>query len=195
MALRVGDRLRAPHVCGLARLDELVDAVSVLGPQLPELGCDLDQGHARRGRARRDVAVPQRLHSAVHVLARTRHEVHRMERCRVWVVEAVVGRGDRVDGGREQRVCRRVVDPLAVDVATPTIDERRAVLIPGHHRHRGSPQSTRRLGGAIVLSGWSLQVLPRPHRCSSPRARTRRSRTHDSTPPRSAGPDISSTST
>ena len=77
-----------------------------------------------------------------------------MERVRVGVVEAVIGRGDRVDRAREQRMARRVVDALAVDEAAAAVDERRAVLVPGHHGHRGSPPV------AVIHSGWSVQVLP-----------------------------------
>ncbi len=138
MALRVGDRLGAPHVGRLARLDELIDAVAVLRSELAERGRDLDEGHARRSGARGDVAVAEGLHPSVHVLAGLGHEVHRMERVRIGVVEPVVGRGDRVDRAREQRMLRRVVDALAVDEAAPAVDERRAVLVPGHHGHRGS---------------------------------------------------------
>ena len=138
VTLRVGDRLRAPDISRFARLDELVDAVAVLTAQLPERGCDLDEGHARCGRARRDVAVAQRLHTPIHVLTRPRHEVHRMERVGIRVVEAVVGRRNRIDRAREERVARGIADALAVEVAPAAVDERRAVLVPGHHGHRGS---------------------------------------------------------
>ena len=75
-----------------------------------------------------------------------------MERLGISVVEPVVRRGDGVDRRGEQRVRRGIVDALAVDEATAAVDERRAVLVPSHHRHRGFPP---------VRSGWSLQVLPR----------------------------------
>ncbi len=66
-----------------------------------------------------------------------------MERLGIGVVEPVVRRGDGVDRRGEQRVRRGIVDALAVDEATAAVDERRAVLVPSHHRHRGispSPQ-------------------------------------------------------
>ena len=62
-----------------------------------------------------------------------------MERVGIRGVEAVVGRGHRVDRAREQRMRARILDPFTVEIATAAVDERRAVLVPGHHRHGLSP--------------------------------------------------------
>src|SRR5207248_2123866 len=69
VALGVGDRLAAADVLLLAPLEELIDPLAVLGLQLAELRGDLDERHARSGRAGGDVAVAERVHADVHVLA------------------------------------------------------------------------------------------------------------------------------
>ena len=109
------------------------------GRSLPSTGGDLDKGHARGGGARGDVAVAERLHPSVHVLAGLGHEVHRMERVRIGVVEPVVGRGDGVDRGSASSGCC-----AGSSMRSPSMKQRRpstsdaAVLVPGHHGHRGS---------------------------------------------------------